>query len=354
MTDLLSTTQIAELRRRWIFDLVDTTTTPAVYTSIYNKRFAKQFFADPDLQVMARRARKRWGEAIGDGVSEAYTLVIHTAGGAGFAAHPNNAAVTLVSSDNADVGVQVTIYGTTHGVAEVCKETVTLQGTAPVVTVKDDWDILLSVVNAVVLYDTILAEGPKGTVTIAAGSPPVTITTLDSMHTSRGWNIAGMLVAGLPITAIVGGTVPEVGLRVYDDDVTVQSDVGATGCVGFIGVGPDGELLMDFVTLSGSTRMPTNTPFARLDATLTGDVEEDTRITVLARDLGPYEGEEVLFAGIQVLAFEAYLGSDEYAAAIEDPTRSDQIHKAWETRIQSDLKKLAPKSLRGGSAPIVR
>jgi hypothetical protein len=354
MPDLLSATQIAELRGRWVFDLVDVTVDPAVYKSIYNKRYSKQFFVDADLQVMARRARKRWGEAIGDGVPIAYTLVIHTAGGAGFAARPNNAAVTLVSSDARDAGVQVTIYGTTHGVAEVCKETVTLQGSTPVVTLKNNWDILLAVVNTVALYDTILGVVPYGTVTISAGSPPVTITTLDSAHTSRGWNIAGMLVAGLPITAIVGGMVPEVGLRVYDDDVTVQADVGSTGSVGFVGIGPDGMPLLDFATLSGSTRMPTSTPFARLDATLTGDVAEGTRITVLARDLGPYEGEEVLFAGIQVLAFGAYLGSDEYAAALEDSTRADQVRKAWETRIESDMKTLKPGSQRAGSVGIAR
>jgi len=353
MADLLTATQLAELRARWVFDRVDGTASPPVYLSIYNKRFSKQFFADADLQVMARRARKRWGAAIGDGVSEAYSEVIHTSGGGGFAAQPDNQAISLVSSDPTDVGMEVTLYGTTYGTAAVVKETMTLNGATPVVTSKTDWGTLLAAVNVITPYDPVGVITPKGTVSIStAGGQP--ITTLDSVTTSRGFQTAGRLIAGLPITAMVGSVIPEVGLKVYDDEITAQADAASTAQVGLLGVGPDGAELLDSMALSGIVPVGPSKAFARLDAVLTGAVGEDLTITLLARDVGPYEGEELLLAGIQVLAFETYLGSDEYAAALEDTTRADQVRKGWETRIQSDLKKLAPADQRAGFADIVR
>jgi hypothetical protein len=353
MADLLGASQLAELRARWVFDFVDDTSTPPVYLSIYNKRFSKQFFADPDLQVMARRARKRWGGAIGDGVAEAYSEVIHTSGGGGFGAQPDNRAITAVSSDPTDVGMEVTLYGTTHGTSIVVKETVTLNGTTPVATVKADWGTLLAAVNVVTPYDTVGTLTPRGTVSISTADGRL-ITTLDSVTTSRGFQTAGRLIAGLPITAMVGSVIPEVGLKVYDDDIAAQADAATSAEIGLVGVGPDGAELFDSMALSGIDAVGPSKTFARLDAVLTGAVAEGLTITLLARDIGPYEGEEVLFAGIQVLAFETYLGSDEYAAALEDTTRADQVRKAWETRIQSDLKKLIPSNQRGGFADILR
>jgi hypothetical protein len=353
MADLLSTAQLAELRARWVFDRVDAAAVPPVYLSVYNKRFSRQFFADADLQVMARRARKRWGGAIGDGVAQSYAEVIHSSGGGGFAAQPENQAIAVVSSEPADVGMQVTLYGTTYGTGIVVKETVTLNGATPVSTVKTDWGTLLAAVNVVTPYDVVGTITPAGTVSISTADGHL-ITTLDSVSTSRGFQTAGQLIAGLPITAMVGSVIPEVGLKVYDDDVTVQADAGTTAEVGFVGIGPDGAELLGSITLRGIEPVVPGVGLARLDAVLTGAVAEGLTVTVLARDIGPYEGEEVLFAGIQVLAFETYLGSDEYASALEDTTRADQVRKAWETRIQSDLKKLAPRNQRGGFADIVR
>ena len=358
MADVLTSSQLAELRRRWVFDLVvaaNPAATPpvaAVNLSVYNKRYGEQFFADGDLQILARRARKRWSAAIAAGIEESYTVVIHTAGGAGFGARPNGAALTLVSSDPTDVGIQVTLYGTTHGVAEVVSETVTLNGTTPVQTVKTNWDVMLAAVNALVVNDTILAVQPNGTVTIAVAVTGDQVTTLDKNTSQRGWNIAGMLVAGLPITAMVGSIVPEVGLPVYDDIVETQSDLGCDSLVGFVGVGPDGSQLLDFATLSGSTRVGPSKLFSRLDATLGGDVPEGVHITVTARDIGPYEGEELLLAGVQVLAFEAYLASDSYGAALED--KAEAVRRGWETRIASDMKKLQPEGRRSGAVRICR
>lgn len=353
MADLLSTSQLTELRARWVFDLVNALATPPVYLSIYNKRFNKEFFGDPDLQAMARRARKRWGGAIGDGVAQAYSEVIHTSGGGGFAAQPDNRAISVVSSNPADVGMEVTLYGTTHGTTGVVKETVTLSGTTPVLTTKTDWGTLLAAVNVVTPYDAVGTITPAGTVSISTADGRL-ITTLDSVTTSRGFQTAGRLIAGLPITAMVGSVIPEVGLKVYDNELTVQADAATTAEIGLVGIGPDGVELLASMALSGIEPVGPTSPIARLDAVLTGAVAEGLTITLLARDIGPYEGEEVLFAGIQVLAFETYLGSDEYASALEDTTRADQVRKAWETRIQSDMKKLAPRSQRGGFAAIVR
>ncbi len=351
MADLLSTSQIAELRARWIFDRIDLTVTPAVYTSIYNKRFSKQFFADADLQVMARRARKRWGEAIGDGVAQAYSEVIHTSAGGGFAAQPDNQAVSLVSSDPADVGLQVSIYGTTHGTSTVVTETVTLTGATPALTVKTDWGDILAVVNTVSPYDTVGTVIPAGTVSISTADGHL-ITALDAATTSRGFETAGELVAGMPLAAVVGSLVTEVGLQVYDDDITAQADAGTTAPIGLVGVGPDGAELLDSLVLSGITPAGPPKAFARLDAVLTGAVAANLTVTLLARDLGPYEGEELLFAAVQVLAFEAYLACDAYGAALED--KADAVRRGWETRIASDMKKLQPEGRRSGAVEIRR
>ena len=54
----LTTPQLAELRRAYIFDEVDAQA--STYRSIYNKRYQTEFFEDADLQDITDRAIVHW------------------------------------------------------------------------------------------------------------------------------------------------------------------------------------------------------------------------------------------------------------------------------------------------------
>ena len=105
---------------------------------------------------------------------------IGTGTGGNFGNQPTDDAIEIVSSEAADVGIEVTIIGTTHGGVTVVTETIETDGTdgtTAVETTKQNWGVVLAVKTA---------GGHAGTLTVRKKTGPGTIITLATTVDAAG------------------------------------------------------------------------------------------------------------------------------------------------------------------------
>ena len=190
---------------------------------------------------------------------------LHTSSaGLAFTNQPTNDGIEVVSNNAADTTQTVTITGTTQGTDTVVVETVTLNGTTPVSTVKTDWGIVLGVE---------LSAAAAGTVTIREASADQTIVSFTAGQTSKGvetiseesYNVAPVVVAS-------GSTTKQIGLA---------------------GTNAAGSTIYDSQALNGTTDVAMNSPFRTLTKLFTGDLEATRTITL---KVGAQESE-ALYVG---------------------------------------------------------
>jgi hypothetical protein len=105
---------------------------------------------------------------------------IATGTGGAFTDQPTDDAVEIVSDDATDIGIDVTIIGTTHGGVVVVSETLATHATdatTAVETVKQNWGVILAIKTV---------GGHAGTLTIRKKTGPATIKTLATTVNSAG------------------------------------------------------------------------------------------------------------------------------------------------------------------------
>lgn len=178
-----------------------------------------------------------------------------TAVGSAFTNQPNNDGVEVVSASAADTTQTVTIIGTTTGTDTVVVETVTLNGTTEVPTVKVDWGMILAVKKS---------AATAGTVTVREASADQTIT------------------AGLTASVLsVGVTeVPTADQQAYNRIPAINADGATTKQLGLKGTDADGATIYDSQALAGATVTPVNTAFNRVTEIYRGDLEVARTATV--------------------------------------------------------------------------
>lgn len=178
-----------------------------------------------------------------------------TAVGSAFTNQPSNDGVEVVSSNAGDTTQTVTIIGTTTGTDTVVVETVTLNGTTEVPTVKVDWGVILAVKKSAVTL---------GTVTVREASADQTIT-------------AGLTAAVLS----VGVTeVPAADQQAYNRIPAINSDGATTKQLGLQGTNSAGTVIYDSQALAGATVTPVNVAFNRVTEIYRGDLEVARTATV--------------------------------------------------------------------------
>lgn len=115
----------------------------------------------------------------------------------GFTNQPTNDGVEIVSDSASDVG-KLTIFGTTTSTNALVYETITLNGTTPVSTVKTDWDKVYGAFLGDIYGQNIVAA--VGTITLREASGNLSITTLTAGAISKG--MVGFDLRGFNITLI--------------------------------------------------------------------------------------------------------------------------------------------------------
>ena len=189
-----------------------------------------------------------------------------TAVGTAFTNQPANDGVEVVSADNGDTTQTVTIIGTTTGVDTVVVETVTLNGTTAVATVKTDWGVILAVKKS---------AATVGTVTVREASLDATIT-------------AGLTAAVLSVGVT---TVAAADQPAYARTVSVVSDGATTKQIGFKGTNTSDAVIYDSQALNGATAVLSNSSFRTITEIYVGDVEAARTETVTTTGtwvIGPY------------------------------------------------------------------
>jgi hypothetical protein len=187
-------------------------------------------------------------------VNSAYTSVSIGTGTAGnFGNQPANDGVEIVSASAADSTQSITIYGTTTGTDTVVVETVALNGTTPVSTVKTDWGQVLGAT---------LSASCAGTITIREASADATITTI----------LTTVLQAGV--------TTLSSAQQAYNLAPIAVAAGASTKQVGLIGTNSAGTTIYDSQALNGTTAVTFNTAFGTVTKLLLGDVATGTVVTV--------------------------------------------------------------------------
>lgn len=115
----------------------------------------------------------------------------------GFTNQPANDGVEVISNNAGDTGL-LTIFGTTTGTGALVHETISLNGTTPVSTVKTNWGNILGAFLGDVTGQNITPA--VGTITIREASANATITTLTANKISTG--MVGFSLPGLNATYI--------------------------------------------------------------------------------------------------------------------------------------------------------
>lgn len=183
--------------------------------------------------------------------SQPYETVLKTGVGLAFTNQPANDGVEIVSASAADTTQSITLYGTTNGSDTVVAETVALNGTTVVSTVKTDWGVILGYT---------LSASCAGTVTVREASGNATISTITAGLTSRGVETV-VLTSGYnvpPVLAASGATTKQIGL---------------------IGTNSAGTTIYDSQALTGTTPVAMNSSFATVTKILTGDLENTLTVT---------------------------------------------------------------------------
>jgi len=198
------------------------------------------------------------------GVTAALTgknLITPVAGG-NFSNQPNNDGVEIISDNNADKGMVVTLYGTIHGATTVViSEQLVLNGTTQVVSTHTDWSAILGVE-----MDSVAA----GTVTIREASANQTITSLATTELSAG--IA---------------TITEDECR--DRKIRIVANGASTKIVGVIGTDYKGAVITAAAALTGDTEKDLSALlFRTATKILIGDVASTTNITVKREEVVLY------------------------------------------------------------------
>ncbi len=181
--------------------------------------------------------------------------------GIAFTNQPANDGIEIVSADAADTTQSITLYGTTTGTDTVVVETVALNGTTAVSSVKTDWGVLLGYT---------LSASCAGTVTVREASGNATISTITTGLTSKG------------LDAVTAAT------YAYNVAPTVEGDGASTKQIGLIGTNSAGTTIYDSQALSGTTAQTMNSAFNTITYFLTGDVENTVSVVL---KLGAAEAE---------------------------------------------------------------
>ncbi len=176
-----------------------------------------------------------------------------TAAGLAFTNQPANDGVEVLSSDSGDTTQTVTIIGTTNGTDTVVVETVTLNGTTPVATVKTTWGVILAVKKSATTL---------GTVTVREASADQTIT------------------AGLTAAVLSVGVTTVTNTAAYNQLLSMVADGATTKQLGFQGTNTSGTVIYDSQALTGTTVAQSNSQFFTLTEIYRGDLEVARTATV--------------------------------------------------------------------------
>ena len=153
------------------------------------------------------------------------TILAATAGG-NAANQPANDIVQVVSSSAGDTTQTVTLIGTTTGTNTIVVQTVALNGTTAVDSVKSDWGIVVAVK---------LSASCAGTITIRKKTGPATVTTITTGNLSAGVTVLSPTV------------------QAYYQFPTVVASGASTKQAAFQGTDSTGATVYDSIPLNGTT-----------------------------------------------------------------------------------------------------
>lgn len=204
------------------------------------------------------RSGSNWKRVMSTGTpssygTTAYETILKSAVGLAFTNQPANDGVEIVSASAGDTTQSITLYGTTQGTDTVVAETVALNGTTVVSTVKTDWGVILG-------YE--LSASCAGTVTVREASGNATISTITT----------GLLSKGVE-------TVPAAVGAAYNVPPLVAASGATTKQIGLIGTNAAGTTIYDSQALTGTTAVNVNSSFATVTKILTGDLESTLTVT---------------------------------------------------------------------------
>lgn len=182
------------------------------------------------------------------------TTIEATGAGLAFTNQPANDGVEVVSSSAADTTQTATIIGTTNGANTVVVETVTLNGTTFVPTVKTDWGLILAVK---------LSASCAGTITFREASADAAITTITTGNTSKGVE-----------------TVTSADQQAFNVAPTGVCSGSGTKQIGLQGTNSAGTVIYDSKALNGTTAVTFNSGFKRITEVYTGDLESGRTATI--------------------------------------------------------------------------
>lgn len=185
--------------------------------------------------------------------AEAGTTIDSSTGG-DFGNQPANDGIEVLSSDAGDTTQTVTVWGTTTGTDTVVTETIALDGTTPVPSVKLDWGQILGVE---------LSASCDGTVTVQEASGGADITTI----------LTTVLTAGIV-------DVPAADQYAYNVPPTAVAGGASTKQIGLVGTNPAGTTIYDSQALNGTTAVTMNVEFNTVTRLLVGDVAAASTVTV--------------------------------------------------------------------------
>lgn len=207
-----------------------------------------------DLSGGTQWKRIRATGTTGGGTSGGVYEAIHTSlAGLAFTNQPANDAIEVLSSSAADTTQSVTVYGTTNGTDTVVAETIALNGTTPVASVKVDWGVILG-------WE--LSAPCAGTVTLREASADQTISTATTGVLSKG------------VESVSAAT----GLG-YNVTPMVTASGATTKQIGLIGTNAAGTTIRDSQALNGATAQVMNSAFNTITKVLTGDLEATRTVT---------------------------------------------------------------------------
>jgi len=195
------------------------------------------------------------GRAVGFIGSAQSGVTIDDSVGVAFTNQPANDGIEVLSANAGDTTQTVTIIGTTVSTDTVVVETVTLNGTTPVATVKTNWGLILAVKKS---------AATLGTVTVREASADQTVT-------------AGLTAAVLSVGVVA---VPVADQQSYNVAPTIVADSATTKQVGLQGTNSAGTTIYDSQALAGTTAQTMNVSFKRVTELYVGDLEVARTVTV--------------------------------------------------------------------------
>jgi hypothetical protein len=214
------------------------------------------------------------GRIIGfNGPAQAATVIKTTGNGLGFGNQPANDGVEVLSSSAADTTQTATIIGTTTGTDTVVVETVALNGTTPVSTVKTDWGFILAVK---------LSASCAGTITFREASADATITTVLTTVLSKGVEL---------VTAA--------DQQAYNVAPTGVGSGSGTKTIGLQGTNSAGTTVYTSKALNGTTAITFPTALKRVTEVYVGDLETNRTTTIAT---GAAETENLRLGSVLTLA----------------------------------------------------